>query len=82
MMDEVQKPSNSECHTPSSEPFRIYDIEMFNIRIIVFILHYMFRSAKIITRWFTNTYVLTELSIKMDPLFTFTNNIYNLNFKF
>jgi hypothetical protein len=23
-MDEVQKPSNSECYTPSSEPFRIY----------------------------------------------------------
>jgi hypothetical protein len=24
MMDKVQKPSNSECHTPSSESFRIY----------------------------------------------------------
>jgi hypothetical protein len=24
MMDTVQKPSNSECHTPSSKPFRIY----------------------------------------------------------
>jgi hypothetical protein len=23
-MDSVQKPSNSECYTPSSEPFRIY----------------------------------------------------------
>jgi hypothetical protein len=23
-MDKVQKPSNSECYTPSSEPFRIY----------------------------------------------------------
>jgi hypothetical protein len=23
-MDEVQKPSDSECYTPSSEPFRIY----------------------------------------------------------
>jgi hypothetical protein len=39
MMDEVQKPSNSECYTPSSEFFRIYifcsaeqiefDIDMF-----------------------------------------------------
>jgi hypothetical protein len=25
-MDEVQKPSNSECYTPSSEPFRIYGL--------------------------------------------------------
>jgi hypothetical protein len=24
MMEEVQKPSNSECYTPSSVPFRIY----------------------------------------------------------
>jgi hypothetical protein len=23
-MDKVQKPNNSECYTPSSEPFRIY----------------------------------------------------------
>jgi hypothetical protein len=23
-MDKVQKPSNSECYTPSSEPIRIY----------------------------------------------------------
>jgi hypothetical protein len=23
-MDKVQKPSNSECYTPSLEPFRIY----------------------------------------------------------
>jgi hypothetical protein len=23
-MKKVQKPSNSECYTPSSEPFRIY----------------------------------------------------------
>jgi hypothetical protein len=23
-MEKVQKPSNSECYTPSSEPFRIY----------------------------------------------------------
>jgi hypothetical protein len=23
-MEKVQKPSNSECDTPSSEPFRIY----------------------------------------------------------
>jgi hypothetical protein len=26
-MDEVQKPSNPECYTPSSEPFRIYFFE-------------------------------------------------------
>jgi hypothetical protein len=25
-MDKVQRPSNSECYTPSSEPFRIYMI--------------------------------------------------------
>jgi hypothetical protein len=25
-MNKVQNPSNSECHTPSSEPFRIYMI--------------------------------------------------------
>jgi hypothetical protein len=24
MMEEVQKPSNSECYTPSSGPFKIY----------------------------------------------------------
>jgi hypothetical protein len=24
MMDEVQKPSNHECYTPSSKPFRTY----------------------------------------------------------
>jgi hypothetical protein len=24
MMDKVQKPSNPECYTPSSEPFKIY----------------------------------------------------------
>jgi hypothetical protein len=24
MRDRVQKPSNSECYTPPSEPFRIY----------------------------------------------------------
>jgi hypothetical protein len=24
MMDKAQKPSNAECYTPSSEPFRIY----------------------------------------------------------
>lgn len=27
MLDEVQKPSSSECYTPSSEPFRIYQQE-------------------------------------------------------
>jgi hypothetical protein len=26
-MDKVQKPTNSECYTPSSEPIRIYMIE-------------------------------------------------------
>jgi hypothetical protein len=26
MMDKVQKPSNPECHAPSSEPFRINQI--------------------------------------------------------
>jgi hypothetical protein len=33
-MDEVQKPSNSECYTPSSEPFRIdlhYTVKMYEI---------------------------------------------------
>jgi hypothetical protein len=25
-MEEVQKPSNSECYTPSSNPFKIYNI--------------------------------------------------------
>jgi hypothetical protein len=42
----------------------------------------MFRPAKNIIRWFTNTYVVIELSIKIDPFFTFTNNIYNLHLKF
>jgi hypothetical protein len=29
-MEKVQKPSNSECDTPSSEPFRIYlNIDVF-----------------------------------------------------
>jgi hypothetical protein len=27
MMEKVQEPSNSECYTPSSEPFRIYYFE-------------------------------------------------------
>jgi hypothetical protein len=26
MINKVQKPSNSECYTPSSEPFRIYSV--------------------------------------------------------
>jgi hypothetical protein len=29
MMEKVQKPSNSLCYTPSSEPFRIYPQSMF-----------------------------------------------------
>jgi hypothetical protein len=27
-MEKVQKPSNSECYTPSSEPFRIYWLDI------------------------------------------------------
>jgi hypothetical protein len=30
MMDKVQKPSDSESYTPSSEPFRIY-LEVYGI---------------------------------------------------
>jgi hypothetical protein len=34
-MDKVQKPSNNECYTPSSEPFRMYTITIIrNIMII------------------------------------------------
>jgi hypothetical protein len=28
-MDKVQKPVNPICHTPSSEPFRIYKFEFY-----------------------------------------------------
>jgi hypothetical protein len=84
-MDEVQNPKNSDCYTPSSEPFGVYDIEMFNFRIILFTSHYMFRSAKIVIGWFTNTYVVTELSIKVDFFFLhlpiiFINKILNFQF--
>jgi hypothetical protein len=30
-MDKIQKPVNSECHSPSSEPFRICSVVPFNI---------------------------------------------------
>jgi hypothetical protein len=30
-MDKVRKLSNSECYTPSSEPFRFYTILIFNV---------------------------------------------------
>jgi hypothetical protein len=30
MMEKVQKPSNPECYTPLSEPFRIYVFKTFN----------------------------------------------------
>jgi hypothetical protein len=29
-MGKVQKPSDSECYVPSSEPFRIYDLTDFH----------------------------------------------------
>jgi hypothetical protein len=29
-MDKVHKPSDSECHVPSSGPFRIYNIKTAN----------------------------------------------------
>jgi hypothetical protein len=32
-MDKVQKPSNSECLTPSSEPFRIYQNNKLSARL-------------------------------------------------
>jgi hypothetical protein len=35
-MDKVQKPSNSECYAPSSEPFRIYRLIVFEKKILTF----------------------------------------------
>jgi hypothetical protein len=47
---------------------------MFNIPVILFTPNHMFRPAKIIIRWFMNTYVVTEFS-KWIHFFIFTNNI-------
>jgi hypothetical protein len=41
MMDEVQKPSNSECYTPLSELFRFYEGHLINKRITYLSLKYM-----------------------------------------
>jgi hypothetical protein len=38
------------------------DIQVFNIRVILFSFHYIFRSANIIIRWFAITYALIKLS--------------------
>jgi hypothetical protein len=35
-MDEVQKPSNPECYTPSSEPFGIYLYSFFKSVFVLF----------------------------------------------
>jgi hypothetical protein len=56
---------------------------MFDKRVILFSSHYMFRSAKVIVRWFYE-YVCLYWIINMDPFFTFINNIITkiLIFKF
>jgi hypothetical protein len=39
-MDKIQKPSNSECHTLSSEPFRVYHRRMFLWNICIHLQDY------------------------------------------
>jgi hypothetical protein len=40
-MDKTQKPSNPECYTPLSEPFRIYSLLLFQ-RNFLYLLVYSF----------------------------------------
>jgi hypothetical protein len=44
-MDKVQKPSNSQCYTPSSEPFRIGIIEFIDRYIYIYIYEYNWDSS-------------------------------------
>jgi hypothetical protein len=48
---------------------------MFNIRVILFLSHYMFRSLKINIRWSSwSTYVVTELLKCNNFFFAFISN--------
>jgi hypothetical protein len=35
MMDKVHKPSDSECYTPSLDPYRLYDSEVALCQIVI-----------------------------------------------